>query len=73
MGGEYREIKIVATVADTQHWHPGWLRAAVAEGPDSDSCTDWLVRDLVTAVRKAVDAWAKTHPDELACEPDVIG
>ena len=70
MGGELREIRVVVTTSDIQHWHPGWIRAADAER--CDSYHDWLMRDLGEAIRKAVDAWAKAHPDELMCEPDVI-
>lgn len=70
MSGEYREIRVVVTTRDIDHWHPGWRRAAEAER--ADDYHGWLMRDLGDAIRKSVDAWAKAHLDELACEPDVI-
>jgi len=65
-----RGIKIVATVADPQHWHPGWLRAAEAE--HGGGYADWLMAEMAAAVRKTVEAFHAAHPDEFMCPPDVI-
>ena len=70
MGGELREIRVVVTTTDSQHWHPGWLRAADAER--ATSYHDWLMGELGDAIKEAVAGFVKKHPDEFACNPDVI-
>lgn len=70
MGGEVREIRVVITVEDPQHWHPGWLAAANAS--DIGCYGEWAMVGLRKAVREAADKYVADHPDLFATEPDVI-
>ncbi len=63
MGGENREIRVMVSTNDVDHWHPAWKRAAHAER--AEDYHGWLMRDLREAVRRVVEEFAAAHPDEI--------
>ena len=67
---EIGEVEVVVTTADVQHWHPGWVRAAMAE--QANSHHDWLMYELARAIQKTVDEFWSQHEAELTCKPDVM-
>ncbi|XTZ18181.1 hypothetical protein ACQSSU_12805 [Micromonospora echinospora] len=70
MGGEIRDIRVVVTTLDVEHWHPGWR--AAAEASSAGSYHDWAIEQLRAAVRDAVARHLAEHPDLFATDADVV-
>lgn len=70
MGGELREVRVVVTIKDVEHWHPGWRAAANAS--DIGCYGEWAMVGMRKAIQAAVEKYVAEHPDLFATEPDVI-